>query len=103
MSLLRLLVCLGLGMKRKAVRWEVARFASRMAMVERMVEPGPRKPGRPKGLTPVRETVVALKGSAEWKSWLDGFSYHCRLGLADTIEQSLVYYAKRREYRGPPK
>jgi hypothetical protein len=90
-------------MKRKAVRWAVARFPSRIAMVERMVEPERRKPGRPKGLTPVRETVVALKGSAEWKSWLDGFSLHCRLGLADTIEQSLVYYAKRREYREPPK
>ena len=52
---------------------------------------------------PVRETVVALKGSPEWKTWLDGFAYHCRLGMADTIEQSLVYYARRREYRRPPK
>ena len=90
-------------MKRKAVRWAVARFPPRIAMVERMVEPGRRKPGRPKGPSPVRGTVVALKGSPEWKSWLDGFSLHCRLGLADTIEQSLIYYAKWREYGGPPK
>jgi hypothetical protein len=90
-------------MKRKAVRWAVARCPSRIAMVKRMVEPKRRKPGRPKGPSPVRETVVALKGSKEWKTWLDGFSYHCRLGIAVTIEQSLVYYAKRREYRRPPK
>ena len=46
---------------------------------------------------------MALKGSAEWKTWLDGFAGHCRLGLADTIEQSLVTYAKERDYLGPPK
>jgi hypothetical protein len=90
-------------MNRKASRWAVARGPSRIARVKRMVEPRRRKPGRPKGPTPVRGTVVALKGSREWKAWLDVFSYHCRLGLADTIEQSLVYYAKQREYRGPPK
>jgi hypothetical protein len=68
-----------------------------------MVEPKERKPGRPKGSEPIRETVVALKGSTEWKAWLDGFSSHCRLGLADTIEQSLLFYAKERDYGSPPK
>ena len=72
-------------------------------MAEPMIEPKRRKPGRPKGLGPVRETVVALKGSPEWKEWLDCFSGHCRLGLADTIEQSLIYYAQERGFRGPPK
>jgi hypothetical protein len=62
-----------------------------------------RKPGRPKRAGPARETVVALKGSPEWKAWLDGFAGHCRLGLADTIEQSLLSYAKERIYDGPPK
>jgi hypothetical protein len=90
-------------MKRKAVRWAVARCPPRIAMVKRMVEPKRRKPGRPKGPSPVRETVVALKGSPEWKAWLDRFAYHCRLGLADTIEQSLVFYAVERGFPGPPK
>ncbi len=62
-----------------------------------------RKPGRPKRIGPARDTVVALKGSPEWKSWLDGFASHCRLGLADTIEQSLLTYAKERDYSEPPK
>ena len=62
-----------------------------------------RRPGRPKRAGPARETVVALKGSTEWKAWLDGFASHCRLGLADTIEQSLLTYAKKRDYGGPPK
>ena len=65
-----------------------------------MAEPKRRKPGRPRRVGPARETVVALKGSPEWKAWLDGFADHCRLGLADTIEQSLDYYAQERRY--PP-
>jgi hypothetical protein len=68
-----------------------------------MVEPERRKPGRPRRVGPARETVVALKGSTEWKEWLDEFSGHCRLGLADTIEQSLLSYAKERDFRSPPK
>ncbi len=68
-----------------------------------MEDPGRRKPGRPRRTGPARETVVALKGSPEWKDWLDRFAEHCRLGLADTIEQSLLCYAKEREFRGPPK
>jgi hypothetical protein len=68
-----------------------------------MGEPTRRKPGRPRRVGPARETVVALKGSAEWKAWLDEFAGHCRLGLADTIEQSLLNYAEDRDFRGPPK
>jgi hypothetical protein len=74
-----------------------------MSMVATMTEKKRRKPGRPKGTGPVRETVISLKGTPEWKEWLDGFAEHCRLGIADTIEQSLIVYAKEREYGTPPK
>jgi len=70
---------------------------------ERMLEPNQRKRGRPKRVGPARETVVALRGSPGWKSWLDRFAGHCRLGLSDTIEQSLDYYAQERKYQRPPK
>jgi hypothetical protein len=72
-------------------------------MVGMMAKPERRRPGRPRRATPLRGTVLAIKGSAEWKSWLDGFSSHCRLGLSDTIEQSLVHYAEERGYPEPPK
>jgi hypothetical protein len=68
-----------------------------------MVEPKRGVPGRPKRSGPIRETVVALKGSKGWKAWLDGFASHCRLGLADTIEQSLIAYSEERDYERPPK
>jgi hypothetical protein len=72
-------------------------------MVGMMAKPERTRPGRPKRPAPMRGTVVAIKGSTEWKSWLDDFSSHCRLGLSDTIEQSLVYYAVERGYPEPPK
>lgn len=68
-----------------------------------MATPGGRKRGRPKKVGPVRGTVVALKGSSDWKAWLDEFSAHCRLGLADTIEQALLQYAQARGFPPPPK
>ena len=76
---------------------------SRIGVVEPMAELQRRRPGRPRRDGPPRETVVALKGSPEWKAWLDQFAGHCRLGLADTIEQSLDYYARERRFTRPPK
>lgn len=67
-----------------------------------METPGGRKRGRPRKSGPVRGTVVALKGTADWKAWLDEFAAHCRLGLADTIEQALMLYAQSREFEPPP-
>lgn len=72
-------------------------------MVGPMTEPERKRSGRPKRKGPARETVVSLKGSAEWKAWLDEFASHCRLGLADTIEQSLLSYAQSRKFDEPPK
>jgi hypothetical protein len=76
---------------------------TQIAAVWVMANPKRRGPGRPRQAGPRRETVVAIKGSTEWKSWLDRFSLHCRLGLSDTIEQSLMHYAERRGYHEPPK
>lgn len=66
-------------------------------------EPKRGKTGRPKAVAPVRMTVVALKGTADWKQWLDGFAHDRRLGLADTIEQALLFYAQECKYVPPPK
>ena len=51
----------------------------------------------------MRVSVVAFKGTPEWKAWFDLFAAHCRLGLADTIEQALLTYARERQFREPPK
>ena len=60
-----------------------------------------KKPGRPKASIR-RETVLGLKGTAEWKTWLEEFADHCRLSMADTIDQSLTEHAERKGFRPPP-
>jgi hypothetical protein len=59
-------------------------------------------PGRPKA-TIKRESIVNLKGVPEFKTWLDEFSSHCNLSIADTIGQALQNYAEFRGFRPPPK
>jgi hypothetical protein len=46
---------------------------------------------------------VAVKGSQEWKRWLDEFAAYCRLGVADSIEQSLIPFAGHQGFEKPPK
>jgi hypothetical protein len=57
--------------------------------------------GRPKG-TAKRETIIALKGLPEFKTWLSEFSSHCGLTQADTVGQALIVYASDRGFRPPP-
>jgi hypothetical protein len=61
----------------------------------------------PAGTTESKETTgrkpvaVTLKGSPEWKAWLEGLSEHCRLDVAKVIDLALVDYAKRAGYDSP--
>ena len=64
--------------------------------------PEGKKRGRPKA-NGRNSGVVALKGTPEWKAWLDGFAVHCRLGLAGVIDLALERLADQRDYPPPPK
>jgi hypothetical protein len=68
-----------------------------------MIEPQKPNLGRPRGRGPERATAIALKGSQEWKKWLDELAAHCRLGLADTVEPALIDYAEKQGFPKPPK
>lgn len=70
-------------------------------MVMLVAEPKKRGPGRPKG-NAQRETIIALKGVPEFKTWLSEFADHCGLSQADTVGQALIVYAKDRGFRPPP-
>ena len=61
-----------------------------------------RRRGRPQVPGPARINVVGLKGTPEWKTWLDEFSEFCGLCSADTIGQSLICSARERGFRLPP-
>jgi hypothetical protein len=61
-----------------------------------------RKVGRPKGGGP-KGNVVALKGTPEWKAWLDAFAEHSRLSLAGVIDLALERLSDEKGFRPPPK
>jgi hypothetical protein len=67
-----------------------------------LMAPPKKKPGRPKGGGIRRETVLGLKGTPEWKTWLEEFAEHCRLSMADTIDQAVAEHAERKGFRPPP-
>ena len=37
--------------------------------------------------------AVTLKGSPEWKAWLERFADHTRLDVAKLIDKALIHYA----------
>jgi hypothetical protein len=46
-----------------------------------------------------RKTIaVTIKGSPEWKDWIDGLARHCRLDVAKVIDLAVVQFAKGEGY-----
>jgi hypothetical protein len=51
-----------------------------------------------------RTTVVTIKGTDEWKDWLNGLSDHLRIPTSTVVDLALVLYARENGYRkDPPK
>ena len=45
-----------------------------------------------------KAVVVALKGSPEWKAWVDDLAVHCRTDLSKLVDLALVELAKSRGF-----
>lgn len=41
-----------------------------------------------------RQTVLTIKGTPEWKAWLDDLGDHCRMPASTIVDHALVKYAK---------
>jgi hypothetical protein len=51
-----------------------------------------------------RSTVLTIKGTEEWKEWLNGLSDHLRIPTSTIVDLALVRYAKESGYtKEPPK
>jgi hypothetical protein len=46
--------------------------------------------------------ILALKGSDEYKRWLDGFAVHRRAPVTVLIEQAILKLAREEGYEEPP-
>jgi hypothetical protein len=58
-------------------------------------EPDPGKAER-------KPTVLAMKGSPEWKQWLDRAARHCRLSASTLVDLAVAEYVKARGFDEPP-
>lgn len=50
-----------------------------------------------------RSVAVTLKGSEEWKEWVERAAKHCRLTVSAFMDAAAAEYAKMRGFtEGPP-
>jgi hypothetical protein len=55
-------------------------------------------PARPAAAAERKTIAVTIKGSPEWKEWIDGLADHCRLDVAKVIDLAVVRYAETEGY-----
>lgn len=67
-------------------------FVSAAPVVEPMADASGQKP-----------LVVQMRGSREWKVWLEGLAARERLSVANLIDRILTQYAKEIGFRPPPR
>jgi hypothetical protein len=51
---------------------------------------------KPRGERPA--IAVTLRGSPEWKAWVEGLAEYCRLDVAKLIDRALVDMARKEGY-----
>ncbi len=45
-----------------------------------------------------RKTALTLKGSPEWREWLEGFAKSTRMPISTLVDHALVKYAQEMGY-----
>ena len=58
--------------------------------------------GRPKKRKEGEVVGIAIRGSQEWRDWVNGLADSRRLKVTDLIDQALVEYAERHGYEPKP-
>ena len=63
-----------------------------------MAKAKPKKTARSKPASDRKTIAVTIKGSPEWKDWIDGLARHCRLDVAKVIDLAVVQFARGQGY-----
>lgn len=58
------------------------------------------KPAAPEQAGP-RRTVLTIKGTDEWRSWLEELADHLRMPTSTIVDHALVRYAKEQGFAKP--
>jgi hypothetical protein len=54
---------------------------------------------KPKAKAARPAIAVTLRGSAEWKEWVEGLADYCRLDVAKLIDRALIDIARKEGYK----
>jgi hypothetical protein len=49
-----------------------------------------------------RPTALTIKGTLEWRAWVDEGAEHCRTDVAKLVDAALVHYLKAQGFLKPP-
>jgi hypothetical protein len=60
-----------------------------------------RKKSDPPGMPP-RIPALTLKGTPEWKAWVERASEHCRDTVSGLVDKAVAEYVKARGFEEPP-
>lgn len=52
--------------------------------------------------TPVRSTAVCIKGTHEWKEWVESGAKFCRTDVAKLVDAALSHYLQANGYVSRP-
>jgi len=65
-----------------------------------MARPKPTPKGTPE--PGPRPTALTIKGSMEWRAWVDRGAKHCRTDVAKLVDAALVSHLKAQGFAEPP-
>lgn len=51
---------------------------------------------------PKKSIAITIKGSEEWRDWVNRGAKHCRRSVAVAIDDALVLYFKKSGFNEPP-
>ena len=64
-------------------------------MTKQPKRPAPPGAGRKPSGRPRKAVAVTLKGSEEWKAWIESLARHSRLDVSKLIDRAVIDFAKR--------
>lgn len=66
-----------------------------VALMANPKKTAPKGAGRKPSGQPRKAVAVTLKGSEEWKAWIEALARHSRLDVAKLIDRAVIEFAKK--------
>jgi hypothetical protein len=67
-----------------------------------MARPKKRREAPKAGGQGPRQVILSVRGSAEWRDWLNELARYNRVKTADAIDHALVAWARQTGFKKPP-